>query len=186
MRLLKNVHCKQYGAFDVLDADKSVDCTTSSSFTICWLTSSIFLLLYTVGIPSLLFFILVHYESPLADRRFDRLDMPKEARVKLERRWNERAGRPPPPRQGTAHLLPFLQVEKLPLLARAQPTTLFTAFFRRKYEDAYWYWELVEIARKMILAGLLIFIAPDAAAQPLFGMLIALFFLMLQVVSSKQ
>ena len=34
--------------------------------------------------------------------------------------------------------------------------------------------------RKIILAGLLIFIAPDTATQPLFGMLIALVFLMLQ------
>ena len=38
-------------------------------------------------------------------------------------------------------------------------------FFRKKYEEDYWYWELIEMARKLTLSGLLIFIAPGTVRR---------------------
>ena len=38
-------------------------------------------------------------------------------------------------------------------------------FFRKKYEEEYWYWELVEMSRKLFLSGILIFIAPGTVRR---------------------
>jgi hypothetical protein len=88
---LKNFNCATYGAYNVLDADKSVHCDRPSEFAVCWLVATIFISLYTIGIPSLLLFILVRYESPRADKRIAKLDITEAEREQMERRWNERA-----------------------------------------------------------------------------------------------
>jgi len=143
MRLLKNLNCQSYGDLNVLVTDKSINCS-SSDWTICAVTSAVFLCIYTIGIPALLLGILIRYQSPIADSRIAALPISGDARDKLKRRWKERA-----------------------------------AFFRRKYEECYWYWELIEISRKMILSGLVIFLYPGTATQPLIALLITLVFLLL-------
>jgi len=72
MRLLKNFNCKQYGDLSVLDVDKGLICDRQE-FNVCILTGGFFFCLYTIGIPVLLFYILARYESPWADKRFERL-----------------------------------------------------------------------------------------------------------------
>merc|ERR1712196_304123 len=52
-------------------------------------------------------------------------------------------------------------------------------FLEQKYDPECWYWELVDMTRKLLLSGFLLFIAPGTIAQPTVGVLIALTFLLL-------
>ena len=54
-------------------------------------------------------------------------------------------------------------------------------FLEAKYEPDYFYWEVVEMTRKMTFVGPLSFMMPGEDLQPMFGALIALTYLLLQV-----
>merc|ERR1711968_174153 len=49
------------------------------------------------------------------------------------------------------------------------------------YERPYWYWEAVEMLKKMVLAGGLVIVAAGSSAQVLIGVLISLFYLIVVV-----
>ena len=67
MRLLKCLNCKDFGEFSVVNEDKGIDCN-SGEWTTCLLTTMVFIPLYSLGIPILLFIILYRFQSPRADR----------------------------------------------------------------------------------------------------------------------
>jgi hypothetical protein len=47
------------------------------------------------------------------------------------------------------------------------------------YDPDCWYFELIELLRKVVLTSLLVFIAPDTPLQSAMGVLFAVFFLIL-------
>lgn len=48
-----------------------------------------------------------------------------------------------------------------------------------KYEERCWWYELVEVSRKLVLSGLIIFIAPGTVSQVWFALMASMFFLLL-------
>jgi hypothetical protein len=49
------------------------------------------------------------------------------------------------------------------------------------YKPAYWWWEVVDLVRKLTITGMIIFIMPGTPSQFAFGILLSLFFMMLFV-----
>ena len=62
-------------------------------------------------------------------------------------------------------------------LDKAETADLFGSLYL-SYERPYWYWETVEMFKKMILAGGLVIVATGSSAQVLIGMLVSLGYLM--------
>jgi hypothetical protein len=48
-----------------------------------------------------------------------------------------------------------------------------------QYEEQFWYWEVVELVRKLMLTSIIIFFWPDSAMQLGAGLLMSLFFIVL-------
>ena len=96
-------------------------------------------------------------------------------------RRHPRAGsfRPLPPRSpATEHAL--VAAPCCPAEQALRRWKVRAGFLRERFQPRYWYWELVEMGRRLVLGSTLIFISPDTIAQPALGALLALAFLLLQ------
>ena len=153
-KLLQMIACRSFDGKRYLEADLSISCASDQYTNECIVWAAAFLPLYTAGIPLLIFMIIVRYQSPYA--------------LQLKH----------PP----AGLRPLLikgqmacdEFESFKCRWHER-----SGFLCIKYEDDYWWWESVEIVRKFILSGLLIFIAPGSVLQPTAGLLISVSFLLL-------
>eukprot|EP00942_MAST-04A_sp_MAST-4A-sp1_P010810 g10810.t1 len=65
-------------------------------------------------------------------------------------------------------------------LDHASTMTLFGPLYL-SYERQYWYWESVEMLKKMVLAGGLVIVAPESSAQVLIGTLVTMSYLLVTV-----
>uniref|UniRef100_A0A7S4I7R7 Uncharacterized protein n=1 Tax=Prymnesium polylepis TaxID=72548 RepID=A0A7S4I7R7_9EUKA len=52
-------------------------------------------------------------------------------------------------------------------------------FFTKKYEPSFWFYEVIDMFRRLSLTSFLIVLAPGTTAQPLAGVVLCLFFLLL-------
>ena len=55
------------------------------------------------------------------------------------------------------------------------------AYLTEPYTATCWWWEFVEMTRRFVLCGTLIFASPGSALQPMIGLLVALAFLLTQL-----
>jgi hypothetical protein len=74
----------------------------------------------------------------------------------------------------------YLLYRRKDKLGHADTVSLFGSLYLA-YERPFWYWESVEMTKKMILAGGLVMVATGSSAQVLIGMLVALAYLMVVI-----
>jgi len=151
--LLRMIVCRGFGPLEgtqqrYLEADLAIHCDSSHYYGSCVGVASAFILLYTLGIPAVLLYIAVKYQSPFADSRRKQLEragkMTKEQVKHDKKKWEARA-----------------------------------MFFTKKYEPSFWFYEVIDMFRRLSLTSFLIVLAPGTTAQPLAGVVLCLFFLLL-------
>merc|ERR1711898_53725 len=80
--------------------------------------------------------------------------------------------------------IPFLSIyilyKRKTKLEDAKTMALYGSLYLA-YERPYWYWESVEMLKKIILAGGLVIVAAGSSAQVLIGMLVAFTYLIIAI-----
>jgi hypothetical protein len=62
-------------------------------------------------------------------------------------------------------------------MSRSRPVCQEIEFLFKSYKAKYWYWEVVETARRLVLTGILSVVATGSGAQIIFGIGVSLVYL---------
>eukprot|EP00966_Prymnesium_polylepis_P158845 3671644-Prymnesium_polylepis.2 len=164
-RLLKMFMCDHYGPHHVLPADLAMSCDEARVYHP---VAYAFIAALTVGVPVVFFRILWVWVRPLYQITNTRLDDNDFENVKLKR---QRAilfrKRRPTISKTASDATVALEMQDL-AVARQRMKQRFGVLFGR-YNDRAWWWELVEVARKLTLVALLVFVADNTATQIFFA-----------------
>ena len=156
--LLPSVSIKVFSTFACHDfddgsryliVDYSIDCN-ASTHSLYWLYSGLMVLLYPVGVPFMYWYLLWKRRHLLScDHRMKEMEMSEDRALESalkEREANEE-------KHKTLKALSFLY---------------------GSYEPKYWWFEVFETLRKLVLTGFLVFVAPGTAAQVLFSLVMCI------------
>jgi hypothetical protein len=135
-------------------ADSSISCS-SPEFTFGVVWAGVSVLFYPIGIP-------LYYYYKLWRRRFDILALTTTSGS------GSSSGSGPSVDEGSSESL-----LSPPPLHEVSNKTAVLSFLYESYKPQFWYWEVIECTRRLMLTAVLSVAAPGTSAQCLLGMLLA-------------
>eukprot|EP00966_Prymnesium_polylepis_P267804 6186598-Prymnesium_polylepis.1 len=175
-RLLKIFQCDEYGPHRVLPVDMAMSCDEVEPY---YATTSVFVVLHTLGLPIAFWRILWMSVRPLYRQQLSLAKEAagggkhahKDAHGAVKHREHHRESALHKLGDSASHVVAALQMQQNSV-ARQKMIKRYGVLFRR-YKDNTWWWELTEIVRKVVLITLLTFIADNTTTQIFFALLVS-------------